>query len=850
MNVPVATYRIQLNSAFDFEDLKKTLPYLSKLGVSHIYASPIFQAKKGSAHGYDVTDSNAISQELGGRAGFEDLRRQVTAFGLHWLQDIVPNHASYSLQNRQIYDLMEKGPRSKHSFFFDVDWNNPTAWLKGKILAPFLEAPFSECVKTGQLRLVFNRGFKINYRGLEFPLNTAASKKLLKNASITQVLENYNRNPERLANLLSNQFYALKHWKTALKRINYRRFFDITDLIGQRMEDPRVFEASHRLIFELAESGTFSALRIDHIDGLFNPQAYLEGLREKLPNTYLLVEKILTGDEQLPDEWPIEGTTGYEFLNRVNNLFVNQRNDAEFTSLYTNFTGYTQPFAELLYECKKTVVENYFLGEATNLTRLIERTLRGIGYGRRFSRVGLRGAVVELLACCPVYRSYLNERQGSDGFFRTALEEARRRVPNLSEELDAIAFLLDKRAGSPTALQALMRLQQFTGSVMAKGFEDTALYRYNRLLSLNEVGSNPVQFGISTAKFHEFNTSRQQKHPLTLNALSTHDTKRGEDARARLNVLSEIPDEFNRNLQKWTKQNTEMRIKVKGRFAPDKNEEYFLYQTLLGSYPWQLSEDEDYTSRVKAQMVKALREAKTHSNWLSPNLPYEKAVAEFTEKILQNQTFLEDFLPLQQKIANFGFFNTLAQTVLKITCPGVPDFYQGSELWDLNLVDPDNRRPVSFQKRRRLLWDIADLEPHKAETLLTDPSDGKAKLYVIHKSLMLRRRMKEFLEQATYLPIAAEGKRRGSVVSFAREKGGAFMVVVVPRFLTGALEANQPWRTLDWADTALRLPADAPTRWRNVFTDDTVHASIGQLGLGDVLRDFPVALLLGGERCA
>ncbi len=850
MKAPTATYRIQFNKNFTFNDLKAILPYLKQLGVSHIYASPIFQAKSGSMHGYDITDPNEINAELGGRVAFDSLVREVSALGLGWLQDIVPNHVSYSVENKQIVDIMAKGAGSGYACFFDVNWNYPSPKLRGKLFVPFLAQPLSQCLKERQFTLISNNGFKIGYGGLEYPVNAATQQHLELNGNVQKTLEEYNRNPKLLEPLLVMQYYRFCYWKTALKHISYRRFFDIIDLIGVRMENPEAFEWAHRLIFELADSGMFSGLRVDHIDGLYEPNEYLKQLRERCPAAFLVVEKILTEEEQLPDSWPVEGTTGYDFLNHVNKLFIKSSAEPEIDTLYRDFTGNKQDFSDRLYEAKKTVIEASFGGDVVNLARLLDETLHKSGYTAPHGAGDLKGAVVDLLACFQVYRAYLDEQQLNDLPFRVALGLAEKRSPQLANGFRAIEYLLDEAKNSPETLDALMRFQQYTGAIMAKGFEDTALYRYARLLSLNEVGSNPVHFGVSISEFHTFNRLRQQHWPLTLNATSTHDTKRGEDVRARLNVLSELTDEFRSHVSQWAEFNAPKKRTVSGVVAPDRNEEYYLYQTLLGAYPW--SPTEEFSERIQQHMVKALREAKIHTDWLSPNPQYEAAVAAFAAEILESDGFMEKFLPFQQKVASFGYFNSLSQTLLKITCPGVPDFYQGTELWDLNLVDPDNRRPVNFQLRQKLLTEVANLEPSNAPRLLQTPEDGRGKLYVIFKALGFRKEWRLLFEEGEYLPLAAKGVCAENLVAFCRKKDKTYVLTVAPRFPAsllhigggGSLESNKTF-FVDWKDTYISLPDGAPTRWRDVFTDKTILLSGGQLAVSEVLGGFPVALFLG-----
>lgn len=859
LKVPTATYRIQLNQNFPFSSLKAIVPYLSKLGISHIYASPIFQAETGSLHGYNITDPATINLELGGRAGFEDLVQELKAYGLSWLQDIVPNHASYTPQNKRLCDVLAKGTNSAYACFFDIDWNHPSEELSGKLLLPLLAKPIQRCLKSGQIKLIHNSGFKIVSGSFEFPLNDTSQQHLELAGPVQQVLNKYNHNPKFLAALLSQQHYHLAYWRTAFRCINYRRFFDINSLIGIRMENPSAFLEWHHLLFEFVRSLRIDGLRVDHIDGLYEPETYFKELRARCPDAYIIAEKILTDDESLPKTWPIEGTTGYDFLNYVNKLFVQTTNEPAFNTLYQDFTGNIQNFDDLLYQAKKTVIETSFFGDAQNLARLFTGALCESTHPKPPDQRTI-AAVVELLACFPIYRTYIDASNNSgDSAFRIAFELAELKNPQLADSFQALSHLINERQTSPDALFALKRFQQFTGAVMAKGFEDTVLYRYVRLLSLNEVGSNPTQFGISPDQFHAFNRLRQQNWPLTLNTTSTHDVKRGEDVRARLNVLSEIPNEFQANIEQWQKILASKKSQITCTPVPDSNETYYLYQTLLGAYPWTDIEQQEFNNRIVQHMIKALREAKVHSCWIDPNLPYEEAVVTFVLSLLSNTDFMDAFLSFQRKIANYGLFNTLAQTLLKSVCPGVPDFYWGAELWDLTLVDPDNRRPINFTLRQRLLSEVATLNPQKTATLLATPSNGKVKLYTIYKALQFRKSQPMLFEKGAYLPIAIKGTQARHVVAFCRRNTDDYALVVVPRF-----PASLPYRragkskvhnakhptsgnVVDWADTYLSLPEAAPSRWFDLFTEKKLSSTCGRLPLSDVLDAFPIALLYGDK---
>lgn len=846
METPVATYRIQFNKDFNFESLEEILPYLEQLGISHVYASPIFKARKGSAHGYDIIDHNRISDELGGVKGFDNLAKKLAVHKLKLIQDIVPNHVAYSLENKIVIDLLRNGADSNYRCFLDVDWNHPVHRLKGKILAPFLDAPYEECLKQGEISLAYKDEFKIKYRDIEFPVNDTISKSLLKDTSTEATIRRYNNNRRLLDDLLLEQFFTLAYWKTAFKQINYRRFFDIIDLIGLRMEDPNVFKETHRLIFSLVKAGKIAGLRVDHIDGLFKPKEYLQRLRSNLSDAYLIVEKILSEGEVLPEVWPVEGTTGYDFLAHTNTVFVKDTNEREIDTVYKKFTGNTQTFSELSYKSKKHIIENFFLGDVRNLARLFFQSLQILQYGGDFNRLKLVEAVSELLACFQVYRTYLEETNTRDdcGHFKEALKLASEKNENLADEFAALDFLFEKCPNSPDALHAVMRLQQFTGSIMAKGFEDTALYRYTRLISLNEVGGNPQKFGASINSFHEFNKTHLCNWPLSLNATGTHDTKRGEDARARLNVLSEIPSEFNKRICKWAELNKKLKTIIKNKPAPDSNEEYYIYQTLICAHPF-LGEEAEFEDRLKTHLVKALREAKINSNWISPDLDYEEAVIKFTVEALNSKQFMKDFLPFQKKIAFYGFFNSLSQTLLKIASPGIPDFYQGTELWDLNLVDPDNRRPVDFRKRQELLLEISKPKPQMLAELLENYKDGKAKLYIINRSLQFRRKAKSLFEEGAYVPLKVEGEKEEHVISFCRQKKSKHTIVVAPRFPASLVKYPSEWKKIDWKDTYISIPDIESSSLTNILTEKNLKSKSGKIFLKDTLSDFPVALLFG-----
>jgi len=799
MRFSSATYRIQFNPSFTFQDAEGIVDYLCELGISDLYASPIFEARKGSAHGYDVTDPNQINPELGGQGSFERLVTKLKGVGMGWLQDIVPNHMAYDPENRMLMDVLEKGSKSSYFDFFDISWQVAHEEVKGKLLAPFLDKPYRQALKNGEIRL---EGSSIVYHNWRFPLRPGSLEKI-----------GEERGSEALDRLLRDQLYKLAYWRSASEESNYRRFFNIDGLISLK---PEAFDKTHELVFKLASEGKFTGLRIDHIDGLFDPADYLARIREKAGDAYVLVEKILTGNEILPKEWPVEGTTGYDYLNRLNGIFCDTGNQDKFNKIYAGFTGIKASCADLRYEKKKSIVERHMFSKVNYLARLLKRFLDLKGVAEKLGLAEIRALLVELLACFPVYRTYISEKEFSRtdlNYLKQAVEEAKGRRPEILGHFDvferAVELFFSKTLSRPARKRLtyfLMRLQQYTGPIMAKGFEDTLLYNYNRLLSLNEVGGSPESFGISLGDFHIHNKRISDDWPNTMLSTSTHDTKRGEDVRARLNVLSEIPEEWGRMLKEWSGIN-------KGVGAPDANEEYFIYQTLIGAFPFDMKDYPEFVERIKQYMLKALREAKAHTSWLKPDKHYEKAALNFIDKILadpEKNKFLKSFLPFQKKIAFYGIFNSLSQTIIKLTSPGVPDIYQGAEVWDLSLVDPDNRRPVDFAGRKALLQEIKKITE---EELLASMGDGRIKLYVINMALHAR-------GSGEYIPLTVAGKFKDNIIAFARGR----KVTVAPRFLTRVVKEGELPIGKVWADTSISLP------------DGKI------LAVADVLEKFPVAL--------
>jgi (1->4)-alpha-D-glucan 1-alpha-D-glucosylmutase len=929
MPIPTATYRIQFNKTFDFQAARNIIAYLADLGISCVYASPIFKARKGSLHGYDIIDPNSLNPELGSITDFENLKEQLQNYPMEWLQDIVPNHMAFDFDNKMLMDILENGTHSAYRNFFDIDWEHPLGSLQGKLLTPFLGGYYGESLENKEIRLKYDEtGFSVNYYDRVLPLKIESYADMLsfrsgelrirlgendpdfikflavlrilktlpsgeaakeryeqikigkhmlaelydRNSEIRQFIdaniEIFNgeeKNPESFSNLeslLDGQVFRLSYWKVASEEINYRRFFHLNDLICLRMENEAVFDHAHALIFQLIKDGMVTGLRVDHIDGLSDPAAYLRRLRGKAGDIYLVVEKILEREEELSELWPVQGTTGYEFMNTVNGLFCQSKNEDRFSKIYAFFSGFENSGTDLVYERKKHIIEYHMKGDIDNLACHMKRIAGRDRHGKDFTLHGLKRALVEMLAHFPVYRTYIN-RNGSNQrdqtYIQAAAKEALRTHPGLCREIDYITSCLlaePREHPSPAEddrIDFVLKFQQFAAPLMAKGFEDTLLYQYNRLLSLNEVGGEPYHFGYSLNEFHAFNRKRATLWPHSLSATATHDAKRGEDVRARINVLSELPDEWQRNLETWGKLNRGKKKRVGGKIIPDGNEEYFLYQTLIGSFPFDESEHPEYVERIKAYGIKALREAKVHSNWLAPDIDYEEGFVAFVGEILdavEENPFLKQFLSFCRRIAHYGVFNSLSQTLIKITAPGLPDFYQGTELWDFNLVDPDNRRPVDFDKRKAYLKEIQEKARLNIrdfiEELRLAKQDGRIKLFLIHMALKARNGNREIFLDGSYTPLAIRGRLKDHIIAFARFHIHGWCLTIVPRFLMSVIkEGEYPLGSRVWLDTEVVLPDGSPCLWENIFTAEVLSGR--SLRVSEILKDFPVAMLMSEE---
>ncbi len=1015
--LPVSTYRLQFNHRFTFSQAKRVTPYLHELGISDVYASPCFLARKGSLHGYDILDHNRLNPEIGTEVEYQEWVKELEKYGMGQIQDIVPNHMCITgTENNWWQDVLENGPGSLYADYFDIDWKPIKNELADRVLLPILGDQYGRVLDNQALVLTFEAGaFFIAYADQKLPLNPISYARILKLdlealthkmgaehpdiqelLSIITALEHLppqsEKNQEKvlerrrekeiikkrisalsegnksfgsfidqnvracngqmgistsfdfLDGLLNDQAYRLSHWRVATEEINYRRFFDINELSGLRVERLPVFLETHKLIFKLIREGKVSGLRVDHPDGLYNPAEYFyrlqracfiqSGLRmaeqvitkadqpswndEELGKElgrwydeqinkdpafslrsafYVIGEKILIKNERMPEDWPIFGSVGYDFLNSANGIFVDTEKAKVFEAVYGRFVGSPMNFSELVYEKKKLIMQVAMSAEINMLGHTLERLAEKNRYTRDFTLNSLKTAIVEVIACFPVYRTYVNHCQVLERdrhYIEQAVARARRRNPALSALIfDFLERILLFRypdefgeEGKMEWLNFAMRFQQFTGPIMAKGLEDTVFYVYNRLISLNEVGGHPENFGTSLEAFHGRNIEKTKSWTYSLNASSTHDTKRSEDVRARINVLSEMPNEWKNCLIRWGRLNKKKKILIDGQWAPDPNEEYFLYQTLLGAWPLPPEhkpdrpfiervassllktlpihpEDETdpaiFVRRIKEYMVKAIREAKIHSSWISPDSAYEEAVLHFIDGLLSSppdNAFLKDFETFQKDIAYWGMLNSLFQTLLKIASPGIPDFYQGTELWDFSLADPDNRRPVDFKTRQELLKklkkqvvtgrkDLTGL----VEELLRNWKDGRIKLFVIFQALTYRQENRFLFAEGFYLPLKAEGKLNKNICAFARQKEGNTVLVIVPRLLAGlGLSPGAPPLGKVWEDSGLFIPEEiAGNHFHNIFTGETAQVVEREgrrtLPLEKVFAVFPLALL-------
>ncbi len=888
---PVSTYRLQFNKHFTLFHAEDLVDYFKILGIKTIYASPIFKATPGSLHGYDVVNPYEINPEIGDIDQLRKLIRKLKEEGIGWIQDIVPNHMAFHCTNPWLVDVLEKGSMSVYATVFDVSW--ASAFFSHRLMVPFLDGTLDTVIKARTLKIVYWQSrLCLHYGDQYYPLNSRSygtilregesrnttqgfldqlqeihhvndhvqyafrwHELLLQFSSLTTGAENrididhlltvFNNDPVRLKKLCDDQFYRLCDWRETDSQINYRRFFLVNGLICLNMQAEKVFARYHETIHSLVKDGLFDGIRVDHIDGLFDPKEYLQRLRQLCgPECYIVVEKILEPKELLDTRFPIQGTTGYEFLSYVNNLFTRSSAENKFSSFYRTISDDHKPMDEKIREKKAFILYNSMKGELENLCKFfVEHKLQG---SRALSAREVTEGIAEFLIHVPVYRYYGNRFPLEDvekQRIKSVLDNCAAYKPHLKNASEAIeAVLLHDESGdlAEWSLQFYQRCMQFTGPLMAKGVEDTLMYTFNRFVGHNEVGDSPEFFGLSVSDFHAAMQQRQTQWPLSLNATSTHDTKRGEDARMRLNVLPDIANEWISAVNEWMLINDQ--FKENG--APDRNDEYFVYQTLVGVY--EHGEVESLEERLGAYFSKALREAKRYSDWARPDEAYESAVINFVHQILQPGTaFMKTFVPLHRKVQDYGIINSLGQSMLKFMCPGVPDIYQGTTSWDLSLVDPDNRRIVDYSFHNKVLDKVLSYsnDPTIVTTSWSERADGSIKLWISHQLLKLRNAYPDVFSAGEYIPLEVEGRLQSNCMAFARRIRATWITVVVPLNLARINSGENNALEVNWLDTRIVMPGHSPLQWKHVLWEGSGKHN-GTILLSEIFTALPLAVLL------
>jgi (1->4)-alpha-D-glucan 1-alpha-D-glucosylmutase len=897
-SIPSSTYRLQLNKDFPIKKARRLIPYLKKLGISHIYCSPLLEARPGSLHCYDTINHDLLDPEICSYEEFARFSRELRRNGLAILLDIVPNHMAADVRNRMWNDVLKNGKNSKYAKYFDIFWSNDKNL---KIVLPVLEQDLGSMLEKGKIKLSFEKKakkFYLNVDGVNYPLSGETERSLRSRARtvskqvrarpvrtvtkskvkrvsqlsrISGLVESINQDPMALMELANRQNYRLEYWATGLADLNYRRFFNVTDLVAIREECAPAFREAHALVVNLYHKKLIQALRIDHPDGLWEPEKYLSKLSSSLRNSrsrespYVIVEKIVTQSlETLPSTWVTSGTTGYDFLNDSNTLFVDAENVVAILEIYKQFTGDYGNFEKIAFDSKLLITKRFM---QPDVRRLVDLCSEGWS-------VDLWQAIELLVASFPVYRTYIQEkvriREGDLRVLKFAfdLAENTTSVYGGRNGIEFLRKLLDQvvegSIESGRGRRFFMALQQLTCAAVAKGIEDTAFYRYFPLSSMNEVGGSPDRFDSSVGNFHERNLRRLSQWPHSMLSTSTHDTKRSEDVRARINMLSEIPEEWTSHLEKWRFLNERLRSHKN---PPSRSEEYLLYQTMVGcldAADFRTVENharivDDFVERIVNYARKSSKEAKLETSWIVPNEEYDRSLEQFVRDILSdgNSEFLDDLTEFSEKIRKLGIYSSISQLVLKTTCPGVPDFYQGCELLDFSLVDPDNRRPVDFGKRSRMLEELDNrVEKESLEALtksLVKTSSGdQMKLLATNLILRFRRGTPELFTSGNYIPLEVTGERKRNVIAFLRSTNERVLIVLTPRFfceITGQGRCVPVGEEI-WADTAVEL--DSSTRFEkrltNILTGEILSAQRYEgscrINVADAFSSLPYAILI------
>jgi len=880
MNLPRSTYRLQFRNGMTFDRALALVPYWQSLGISHLYASPIFSAVTDSTHGYDVVDANEIDPVLGGRVGFDRLSQALRAADIGMILDIVPNHMAASLENSWWYSLLQHGKESPYSSYFDVDWSQ-------RITLPFLGENFDEVVTKKDLTLQLDPqkgSFGLSYFDSCIPMLPSTyslafgdTDDPLAKAILAAAVDAGSEFHPRMIQLLSDtdavarlqrlltarssedalihdlhdrQAWRLMCWKQAAEQLSYRRFFEITGLVGLRVEDEAVFADAHRLAFELVRNGQVDGLRLDHVDGLADPAAYLDRLRKAVgPQTYLLVEKILARDEPLPPQWPIAGTTGYEFIAALCDVFVDETKASQLDAIYAKIDPQQADGEAAKADAKRLMIDVNFAGEVATLVELAGQILNdGSASSAGWSAAALQQAISDILVAFPVYRTYGNA-EGLNAedttLLATIIDQARN--PANSNAVDALQQILLGNVSPDSQINATLfrrKFQQLSGPVMAKAVEDTLFFRSARLLAQNEVGGElGVEYG-SIQRFHAHMLDRANTQPAGLTATTTHDTKRGEDARARLFTITEAPQRWAEAVTRWRSMHASHVKSLAGGPAPEPGVEWMLYQSLAGVWPPELDVTDQaglaaLEKRLLAFLEKSMREAKLRSNWSAVDADYEQAVSDYARRLLcpDNTEFLNDFSQTLQPFLRAGLVNSLSQTLLKLTVPGIPDIYQGAEALDFSLVDPDNRRMPDYALLQKQL--------SSPKPVLDVPAleSGSLKQQLVATVLALRQQRPSLFAQGQYTPLAVTGSQERHAVAFSRDDGKDQLVVIAPRLVCDWIERGSEFATgAVWGDTSVVLPESA-TPWKDMITG-RVFQSTNTLALGEALAEFPFAVLI------
>lgn len=836
MYKPASTYRIQFNKDFNFKKFRGIIPYLKSLGVDTIYASPIFAAIPGSTHGYDTVNPLMINPEIGTEEELLEISNMLKEASIGWLQDIVPNHMAFHPNNEWLMDVLKHGKKSLYASYFDLDLE------QGKLMVPFLDGSLEDALRHNKITITKTEaGYFLNDGAAEWPINDE-SISLISNKKLTEI----NKNKNLLNAVIDKQHYRLCDWQETNIKINYRRFFTVNALICLNIQHKEVFDAYHRYIFELVRKGIFNGLRIDHIDGLYDPKKYLDQLNAELSNeVYVVVEKILARNEKLEKDWNCAGTTGYDFLAMSNNLFTNTAAKKLFDKLYGNITGKEHNPETLITEKKRHILQAYMQGELDNLFNDFLKL--DLAQGEEFEDEAMKNAIAEMLISMPVYRYYNYDFPADEnvtGDIKALFEQPLNgNHLSIEEKLLKDIFLKFTLEGDEEYNKKVslfyQRCMQFTGPLMAKGVEDTLMFTFNRFTGHNEVGDAPEAFGLSVKDFHRKMALRQGNSPFAMNASATHDTKKGEDVRARLNVLTDIPAKWAKVIRKIT--NIVQKDMIADFSGIHQNDLYFILQHIIGVLPFAKEEDQDLEVRLNAFIEKALREAKKRSEWAAPNADYEQLLKDFIKVCLdENNRLGRKIRNWVNSIADAAILNSLSQLVLKFTTPGIPDVYQGTELWDLSLVDPDNRRPVDYELRNKLLINIA--KQADFTSLWAERYNGKIKLYLSSILFKLRKSHAILFDKGSYIPLKVSGKYADNIIAYARNFDDKWIIIALPLGLEGLkIKDTKP----DWKNTQIHLPENAPSGIVDLISEKPLYPDVLNKGIliNQIFAELNIAVL-------